>query len=241
MIPLQQPIESITRAAPDWADVTRVHVNEINVDAVAVRSSGSLSRLYTLTVTYDSLEVLARERIEGKLLPDFCPQRHINLGGTFCLGLNAGQAIGDDNAPAWWEKLRLFLVCQDTASETGAWPDYAQMSHGAAGEIEARAEQVAQSIGKLDEFRLAVRFNAGPIAACLHKVRSTGRLRNGRSACLCGRVDGKGRPLLRRQCHDEGCPIEFEFVRRLETDKFWESMQGRRCCGSMSECLLSRP
>ena len=105
MAPPPQPIESITRAAPDWADVTCVHVNEIMVDAVAVRSSGNLSRLYTLAVAYNGQEVLARERLGGKLLPDFCPERHINSGGSFCLGLNAGKGIDDATAPGWWETL----------------------------------------------------------------------------------------------------------------------------------------
>lgn len=72
-----QPIESIIRAAPDWAEVTPIHVNEINVDALAVRASGSLSRFYTLAVVDDGREVLARERIGAKLLPDFCPERHV--------------------------------------------------------------------------------------------------------------------------------------------------------------------
>src|SRR6476469_7917428 len=106
MVSPGQPIESIIRVVPDWAEVTRIHVNEVNVDAVAVRASGSLSRLYTLAVAYDGKEVLARERIGAKLLPNFCPERHVNLGGTFCLGINAGRGIVDATAPAWWEKLR---------------------------------------------------------------------------------------------------------------------------------------
>ncbi len=238
MAPSLQPIKSITRAAPDWADVTRIHVNEINVDAVAVRASGNLSRLYTLAVAYDGREVLARERIGPRLLPDFCPERHVNAGGTFCLGLNAGRGIGDATATAWWEKLKAFLLCQDTASETGVWPEYAQMSHGDAGEIEAKAEQIAKSIGRLGDFHRAVRSDDGPIAASLDKVRTTGQLRNGRSVCLCGRANKKGRPLLRRECHILGCPIELEFARRRETKRFWDAARGRPCCRSMKNCPL---
>jgi hypothetical protein len=238
MAPLQRPIASITRAAPDWAEVTPVHIDEIMVDAVAVRSSGNLSRLYTLEVGCGGQEVLVRERTEGKHLPDYCPERHINLGGIFCLGLNAGARIDDVTAPAWWEKLRSFLLCQDTATETGAWPDYAQMSHGDAGEIEAKAEEIARSIGLLEEFHRAVRSDAGPIVECLSKVRPTGQLRNGRSPCLCGRVDKQGRPLLRRECHNLGCPIEMEFERRQETKRFWDAAKGRPCCRTMKNCPL---
>jgi hypothetical protein len=234
----EQPIECILRVAPDWAEVTFVHVNEVNVDALAVRASGNLSRLYTLAVAFDGREVLARERAGAKLLPDFCPERHVNEGGTFCLGLNAGWGISDTTAGAWWVKLKSFLLCQDTASETGIWPDYAQMSHGDAGEIEAKAEQIAQSIGRLGDFHRAVRSDDGPIAACLDKVRTTGQLRNGRSACLCGRKDGKGRSILRRECHKLGCPIELEFARRRETRRFWDAARGRPCCRTMKDCPL---
>jgi len=171
MAPSQHPIESIVRAVPDWADVARVHVNEINVDAVAVRASGILSRLYTLTVAHDGKEVLARERSDGKLLPAFCPERHINEGGTFCLGLNAGKGIGDATATAWWEKLKSFLLCQDTASETGVWPEYAQMSHGDAGEIEAKAEWIAKSAGLLDDFHRAVRSAGAALPRSPRRIR----------------------------------------------------------------------
>jgi hypothetical protein len=238
MTSLQTPIESITKAAPDWAEVRPVHVNEIKVDAVAVRSSGNFSRLYMLEVGCGGQEVRVRERSEGKHLPDYCPERHIDLGGIFCLGLNAGLKIDDDTAQAWWEKLRSFLLCQDTASETGAWPDYAQMSHGDAGVIEAKAEEVARSLGLLEEFHRAVRSDVGPIAECLIKIRPTGQLRNGRSPCLCGRADKKGRPLLRRECHDQGCPIEMEFQRRLETQRFWDAAKGNLCCRTMKDCPL---
>lgn len=233
-----QPIESIMRVAPDWAEVSLIHVNEINVDALAVRASGNLSRLYALKVAFDGREVLARERVGVKLLPDYCPERHVNAGGTFCLGLNAGRGISDATAPAWWVKLKSFLLCQDTASETGIWPDYAQMSHGDAGEIEAKAEQIAQSIGRLGDFHRAVRSDDGPIAACLDKVRTTGQLRNGRSACLCGRKDAKRRSILRRECHKLGCPIELEFARRRETRRFWDAARGQPCCRSMKNCPL---
>jgi hypothetical protein len=172
--------------------------------------------------------------LPGKEL-EFCPERHVNEGGTFCLGLNAGMAIESVTAPAWWVKLKSFLLCQDTANETGVWSDYAQMSHGEAGEIEVKAEQIARSIGRLGDFHLAVRSDAGPIAACLGKVRTTGQLRNGRSACLCGRKDAKGRSI----CHKLGCPIVLEFARRRETKRFWDAARGRPCCRTMKDCPLA--
>jgi hypothetical protein len=233
------PVELLIDVAPDWADVTRVHADKMNFDAIAERASGTLTRLYELSAVYKNSQVSARERT-AKLLPKFCPDRHVNDDGSFCLGLRAGEGISESkNAIVWWEKLKLFLLCQETAHETGQWPPGAELSHDVAGEIEERAEEIARSIGRLDDYRNAVRFNTGPIVEGLIKInRSTRQLRNGRSACVCGRADRRGRSLLRRDCHKLGCPIEFEYARRLATDHFWESMKGKACCGSMRNCPL---
>jgi hypothetical protein len=101
----------------------------------------------------------------------------------------------------WWQQLQVFLTCQETAHEAGAWPDYAEVSHGRAGEIESEAEDVAKELGLLEEYRETVRNNSGRILYFAGRVnRSNMRLRNGRAECPCGRVDRQGRRLLRRQC-----------------------------------------
>jgi hypothetical protein len=237
---LSHPVAALIKFAPDWADCSPVHVNRVDVDAAAVRASGRPTRLYRLAVAHDGQEIVAKERSGNGLLPGFCPERHVNFDGSFCLGLRAGEGIADEEtASGWWEKLKLFLVCQDTADETGCWPHYAQLSHGEAGEFEARAETAARSIDLLPAYREAVERNSGPIASSLNRVaKSTGRLRNGRAACLCGRIDRRGRAVLRRDCRKSGCPVELEFARRQAIALFWESMKGRACCGSMIECPL---
>lgn len=237
---LSQPVAALIEFAPNWAHCSPVHVNRVDVDAAALRASGKPTRLYRLEVAYDGGAIVAKERAGNGLLPACCPERHVNVDASFCLGLRAGEAITDEEtASGWWEKLKLFLVCQDTADETGRWPHYAQLSHGEAGEMEARAELASRSIGLLPAYREAVERDSGPIASSLHRViKSTGRLRNGRAACLCGRVDKRGRPILRRDCRKLGCPVELEFARRQATAMFWYSMKGRACCGSMLECPL---
>jgi hypothetical protein len=237
---LSQPVAALIEFAPDWAACSPVHINRVDVDAAALRASGRPTRLYRLEVAYDGREIVAKERAGNGLLPGCCPERHVNVDASFCLGLRAGEGIADEGtASGWWEKLKLFLVCQDTADETGRWPHYAQLSHGEAGEMEARAELASRSIGLLPTYREAVERNSGPIASSLNRVvKPTGRLRNGRAACLCGRVGKRGRAVLRRDCRKLGCPVELEFARRQATALFWESMKGRACCGSMIECPL---
>ncbi|WBL77628.1 hypothetical protein I3J27_32165 [Bradyrhizobium xenonodulans] len=232
-------LDAIADTVPPWAEFRRIGTRAAEVDAVLVRSSGAFTRLFELEVLHLAAEVTVYERVRGKTLPTFCPERHINADGSFCLGLRAGQGINSATAATWWTKLHAFLLCQETAAEAGLWPSGAQLSHGDAGDIEFLAEQAAAETGASAAYRDAVEFGIGPIAAGLSRInKATGRLRNGRSPCLCGRKHRTGKPLLRRECQCLGCPIELEFERRAAVDRFWRSMSSLQCCGTMLECPL---
>src|SRR5437016_897322 len=111
--------------------------------AAPVRSSGRRTRQYDLTVHEIAGHLEVRENGSSSLLPRHCPERHINTDGSFCVGLRAGEGICDAiTARQWWDKLQVFLICQETAHETGDWPKYAELSHGAAGQYQRRAEEV---------------------------------------------------------------------------------------------------
>lgn len=234
-------IAALADTAPDWAELRRVDGRQADIDAVVTRSSGAFTRVFELVVVHLADEVKVFERARGTILPLSCPDRHINDDGSFCLGLRAGEGITGGTAAAWWKKLHSFLLCQETAAESGLWPSGAQISHGEAGEIELRAESAAVGLGLLAAYRDAVAFDIGPIAAGVSKInKATGLLRNGRGACLCGRTDRRGHAFLRRDCHRFGCPIVLEYERRAAVDRFWFSMQGQPCCGTMRECRLKR-
>jgi hypothetical protein len=188
-------------------------------------------------------QIEVKENGLNNLLPNFCPQRHMNPNGTFCLGFNAGDAIRDTAAAtSWWKKLGLFLTCQDTAHETKTWPPKIEISHGVAGEIEISAEKVAEELGLLAEYQLAVREDQGPIAEALQKIRkSTGKLRNGKAACVCERKYRTGESYLRRDCWAANwpCLVAMEARRRSEERAFWKSLKGKQvCCRTMDDCPL---
>jgi hypothetical protein len=235
------PLAALARYCPTWAEFRPIHAHEAQVDVVAARSSGALTRAYELKVVQLPDEVAVFERPVGSTLPACCPERHINPGGSFCVGLRAGEGITDETASAWWEKLRAFILCQETATETGLWPSEAQLSHGEGGEVELGAERAAEQLGLLPDYREAVAFGTGLIASGLAKInKKTGLLRNGRSACICGRVDRHRRAVLRRECHRSGlgCPIVLEQRRRIKVDEYWRGLRGQACCGTMRECPL---
>jgi hypothetical protein len=187
--------------------------------------------------------VSLKEAAAARLLPRSCPDRHINPDGTFCLGLRAGHLIDDANrADEWWGKLLVFLTCQETAHETRSWPDYAQLSHGDdAAEIQIDAEELAWKLGLYDEYKETLRGNSGTIAALARRVDpNTMHLRNGRSACACGRSDKRGRRLLRRQCWkaDLKCLPVLERRRQEAVKQFWATFSGTPCCQTMDGCPL---
>jgi hypothetical protein len=237
-------LAALARCCPTWADFRSIDGREAHVDVVAVRASKTFTRLFELRLVHLSDDISVFERVIGSTLPTCCPERHINPDGSFCIGLRAGEGITDETAPAWWDKLHAFALCQETAAETGFWPSEAQLSHGGAGEVELAAEDAADQLGLRAVYREAVAFDTGLIASGLRKIAArTGTLRNGRSACVCGRTDRRGHILLRRDCHRSGlgCPIVFEHRRRVMVDRYWRSLRGHvTCCGTMQECPLTK-
>lgn len=234
-------VAALASCCPTWADFRPVHAFEAQVDVVATRTSGAFTRVFELRLVQDMQQVAVFERPVGRTLPACCPERHINPDGSFCIGLRAGEGINEENASAWWEKLHVFILCQETAAETGFWPGEAQLSHGEAGEIELAAERAADHLGLRSVYREAVAFGTGSIATGLAKINEkTGLLRNGRSACICGRTDRHKRVLLRRECHRSGlgCPVILEHRRRIKVNEYWRGLRGQACCGSMRECPL---
>ncbi|MCK1465879.1 E2 domain-containing protein [Bradyrhizobium sp. CW10] len=234
-------LDALARCCPTWAEFRSIHVREAEIDAVAVRSSKAFTRVFQLRAVSFGDEIRVSERSIGSSLPACCPERHINPDGSFCIGLRAGEGITDETAPAWWKKLHAFALWQETAAETGFWPSEAQLSHGEAGEIELAAERAADHLGLQSAYREAVAFGTGPIASSLAKINDKSRLlRNGRSACICGRTDRHGRSLLRRECHrtGRGCPVVLEHWRRIKVNEYWRGLRGQACCGTMRECPL---
>jgi len=128
-----------------------------------VRASKTFTRLFELRLLHLGSDVSVFEREIGNTLPSCCPERHINPDGSFCIGLRAGEGITAETAPAWWDKLHAFALCQETA-EAASGPTEAQLSHGAADEVELAAENAADQLGLRAVYREAVAFDTGLIA-----------------------------------------------------------------------------
>ncbi len=234
----QSSIEALIAHLPPWCTTEMSGRSFALVSAAPVRASNAVTSAFRLRIWDEDGLVLVKEQDENRLLPKFCPERHINEDGSFCIGIRAGEGITAATSVAWWQKLAVFLLCQETVRETGMWPSEVQLSHGDAGDLELQAEALADSLGRLSEYQTAVRRNSGPMFEYLAKVDpKNGRLVNGRASCLCGRTTRK-HLLLRRDCHQLGCPIELEFARRAALKRFWKSLRGKPCCQTLGQCSL---
>lgn len=239
------PLEALVSQAPLWATVRATSRNEIRLTATVSRAGGIPSHTYELLVRINEQGAIAViEAPESRLLPEFCPQRHINHNGTFCLGF--GSNIPDDAAKValFWQRLELFLRAQETASTSRRWPPRAEMSHGPlAATVQMRAEEVAIELGEAEALDDAIQENSGWIVAALRSVerKEKKRLLNGRAFCLCGRTHRDRCRKLRRQCRrdGDGCLVLLEYIRREAEKQFWADFKGEKCCGTMVDCPLA--
>ena len=239
---VQTGIEFLLLVCPTWASVITREGQEITIDAQPARSSGKLTRQFKILIFEDSAahNIRAKE-VAPNSLPKFCPQRHINSDATFCLTIEATTVRDVADANAWWKKLELYLTVQETASSMGVWPEYAQMAHGEAGNVQLKLEKICKELGSLSELKESLRNRSGPIFDSAKLIRKRGeRLRNGRAECPCGRKSKGGRFLLRRQCEriQADCPAKLmrKFIKSEQ--EFWRGMKGKECCGTMENCPL---
>lgn len=226
---------------PCWVTIERESRDEVSLIAQATQGSGKKGRQFLLCLSIGLDEdVEIRER-QPYLLPSFCPERHINEDTSFCLGYEAGSQVVDlETAQQWWEKLRSFLLCQDTATNRRSWPYYAALSHGHAGLFQLKGETLATQLGQLDKFKSAM-HGEGSISDNVWQVTDDNKsLLNGRMPCICGRIGRRGRPKLRRECRatSEPCLVILEAQRRDAEEDFWKSKRGKPCCGTMENCPL---
>ena len=218
--------------------------------------------VYQIHVSVAGTSASAKE-VSPTLLPAFCPVRHINADGSFCLYWRAVDDIvidGPDAALAWWETLVRFLQLQTRAARRRRWPEGQARAHGAAALHQHRAEKAAQRLGDplatdLQEGRLSVVVRGSGAEGPGIRIMRDGdrvyavwlrsrRVVNLRRPCLCS--DGsRPRPRALRSCSDHAeaaATLALELRSMAEQERrFWDVFAGRTCCGTMDDCPLAKP
>jgi hypothetical protein len=249
----EAPAELIAaQAAHHAATVIARNGGELLVTVRLLRADGR-EVCYALSVDANRPVVSAREQTPLHL-PAFCPDRHINENGSFCMNWQAAEPLlitDTEAAERWWGLLLQYLRLQERASRLGRWPSLRQWAHGEAADHQIRAELCAEALGAQFVRALAtgnlhvtkrprsphfLRLQDGPTT--LYSVWAKfGRVATLRQGCFCG----SGRPLRRCEDHaDRAAELveALEALRQAE-HRFWRRLKGRACCGTMSGCPLA--
>jgi hypothetical protein len=219
------------------------------------------STVYQLLVTAKEQFLTVKERVP-EFLPAFCPQRHINYSGSFCLGWGLDEDLSvtcRESARAWWSRLHRFLGLQVRAANKKVWPGE-EWAHGSTAAIfQQSAEQAASKLGPifinaLKQGRLnVVRKNKGGSRGPLlqlfmeqrHLCSVWGGLKmvaNKRQSCICAPVPFK-RNRRMRSCNDHADLIKILVLsiheQEIAVKEFWNLFEGQTCCGTMKNCPLA--
>ncbi len=230
-------------AAPNWFSKIAIEAAVVEGECTIIDSSATSDRIYAIRIEESGGHIFVREAVPGTKLPRVCYDRHIQPGGYFCLGLNAGRLVQDfTTAKNWWSSLSEFLRIQAVAAATGRWPRTMELDHGEAGEHHQRALSAAAALRVSEEYELAL---IGQPSWTTRLLSWDGkRLLNGRAPCPVGCTDRSGRPVLRCDCCSKDSLLELllsERNRAAALKRFWESVRKDKeavCCRTMIDCPI---
>jgi hypothetical protein len=181
-------LELIRVQAPSWAEVA-AQAPEMIATVQVPRPSGRPDSLVTLRIWFAAGMVNVGEQ-PPRQWPLGCPERHINLDGSFCLG------IGDPLSPRsardadhWWSWLRQFIISQRIADRTRTWPGSRSLHHGDAADHQLKLEQLAAGTTFEREVREALEGGSNWLSGEIPRLTKDGeRLVNLRAPCPRGCV-----------------------------------------------------
>jgi len=217
---------------------------------------------YALKIVASGVQVSAMEVVPTEL-PAYCPERHINYDGTFCLNWKEDVALevrDSASAERWWNHLVNFLRTQARAANKKRWPGRA-WAHGDAARHQRAAEAAAARLGKdfsedLERDRLRVervKQSANEHGSVIRLLRNEQvsyaalehplRVINKRQPCICKRGNIKRHRRLRNcETHaiDAANLVAALLNWKLKEEEFWAQARakGRPCCGTIKDCPL---
>jgi hypothetical protein len=249
-------------AAAHFAQAVDVGNDHVIFDVKPPSVSGAPSPTYRLRVDVVGDYAIIRE-LQPSLLPAYCPERHINIDGSFCLYWGEVEPLSiseTKGAETWWMKVLIFLKRQQVARALRRWPAKAEArAHGPDAALQQLiAEDAASKLGPqfrtlLTDVRLtSVRSKTGSEPRLrlmldgqrLVSVRERSRqLMTKRSRCKCDCADDLRLPIC--ACGDhETVLTDITFARerlaKAETEFFrLYADSGRICCGTLEDCPLA--
>jgi hypothetical protein len=260
-VALNDPIGLVAACLP-YFGATELDRGEGSIRiSLPVPLSDGRQPVFVLEVTVTGAAAAVREAVPT-LLPPFCPNRHINHNGSFCLFWRAVDNIeitGRDTAHDWLETLVRFLQLQFRAARLRRWPDGRGRAHSFAVIHQHRAEAAAARLGEpfatdILEGRLTISQKGGSGEGTAVRVLRDGRrvfsvwersrrVVNQRQPCLCP-AGARRRPIVLKSCGDHAtaaADLAMEMNEMVIAEKrFWASIQGSPCCGTIDDCPLAK-
>jgi len=252
-------VESLLRSvAPEFGATLSNGAGAVDATIEISLPSGK-TRSFALLLTIHDYYVFVQEQKASPQLPQCCPDRHINPGGTFCLGWkdDSPSEVRDEAAARrWWSAVVRFLSRQINASYRRKWAgqEY-DRAHGDAAVHQAAAEAAAEKLGpnfsgrarrgdftvRLDEHLRGPRIELWGDGRRLARItKRGGSLVGGHTYCPC---DPSGKiEISRCQDHAEHLESYISSYYRwcISEEKFMQDLanHGIPCCGTLDSCGL---
>ena len=229
----------LVQAAPSWATIKVIDEMRLRASVTPPLLSGAPGDQFDLVIDTGVSEVAVSEEVVGKRLPQACPERHINYGGSFCLGYRRAAVASRQQAEAFWQTLRGYLLAQQFAERHGRWPAGRGLSHGIeAADNQIKAELAAARCDLSSEYTAALDHRVGWLAGQLPEIYTAESCDPSGAAQLC-----KGSRLgLVRDCFKCNALAELVYYERARRAADAVFVQMARalipCCMTMLHCPL---
>lgn len=211
------------------------------------------ARIEELEVQYVN-NVLQVKATNGRY-PKLCPNRHINIGGLFCLGLK--KDLEKLPIGKWVRTVQLFLEAQHKCEINGTWPrdDFKEWAHGDGAIYQKKVEQYFDKFKKnhlgltLEQLNVIELNNDKKTIYHIYAndklilVGTEDKVLNKRYSCLCDEHGIKKHKSIGK-CPEKCAEVIFmvvinNFLLDKAEKRFWDSFRKNGediCCNTMKRC-----
>ncbi len=245
--------ECLTKKSIDF----EINTSDRGFFSLKVSDLSGKRKLFSLEVVQDGESLKVREI--NNQFPDFCPNRHINRNGYFCLGLD--EDLKELSIDEWFVIVKDFLKAQLIVEKRRSWPKaFKEWSHGHAAIYQRKVEEILgglniSSLGmSIDKLSIVEKESkAFPKESFFHLYHESDliltsfedRVHNKRQSCICEKYGIRMHKTM-GQCPNN-CAKKlfdiafFERKRILEEEKLWKVIKGHddiKCCNTLNNCGL---
>ena len=189
--------------------------------------------------------------------PNLCPNRHINSGGFFCLGLY--EDLKNLSVKEWVRTVQYFLEAQNKCEMNGVWPreDFKEWAHGDGAVYQKKVEQYFDKF-KRNDLGLTLEhlkvieskysnLNKEKIFHIyaneeLILIGNEKKIFNKRHTCICDKHGLKKHKSISKcpnKCSEAVFMVAInDYLLNKAEKEFWKSFGKTECCNTMRNCYF---